>query len=276
MKEVCVITGGGSGMGLATAKVMAEKHAIVISGRTEQKLQKALDELRSVNIEASAVVCDVSDRVSVENLAKVAGDLGHVTAVIHAAGISPNMGDPESVLRINALGTIHVHEVFYEVMSEGGCLIDVSSMGAYVAPSIILPARSYRLSGNDPELFLKKMLSRTRILPKKFRSGLAYAISKNFMIWYAAHEAPKFAEKKLRVLSVSPGAFETDMGDLEKDGADNLVKFCAIKRYGKVEEIAHLLAFCADKRLGYLTGVDILCDGGCIAGYRNTPFLGRG
>jgi hypothetical protein len=61
------------------------------------------------------------------------------------------------------------------------------------------------------------------------------------------------------------------MGLLAKAGADRLMEFNAIRRYGRVEEIAELLAFCADKRVGYLTGTDILCDGGCVAGTQNDP-----
>ena len=67
MKKVCVITGGGSGMGLATAKVMGKDHIIIISGRTVKKLEGAIDELRALNIEAKAYPCDVSDRRGILN-----------------------------------------------------------------------------------------------------------------------------------------------------------------------------------------------------------------
>jgi NAD(P)-dependent dehydrogenase (short-subunit alcohol dehydrogenase family) len=57
------------------------------------------------------------------------------------------------------------------------------------------------------------------------------------------------------------------MGRLEKDsGAGKLTEYAALKRFGKPEEIAELLAFCASDKPGYLTGVDILCDGGTRAG----------
>ena len=65
------------------------------------------------------------------------------------------------------------------------------------------------------------------------------------------------------MLSVSPGSFETPMGELEKDGVDGYLGKSALKRIGKVEEIASLLAFCASDKPGYLTGADIFCDGGC-------------
>jgi Dehydrogenases with different specificities (related to short-chain alcohol dehydrogenases) len=65
------------------------------------------------------------------------------------------------------------------------------------------------------------------------------------------------------------------MGELEKDEAATYVQRCAIKRFGKVEEIAELLAALSQEKMGYLTGVDILCDGGCIASGAS-PFNRKG
>jgi NAD(P)-dependent dehydrogenase (short-subunit alcohol dehydrogenase family) len=66
-------------------------------------------------------------------------------------------------------------------------------------------------------------------------------------------------------LSVSPGSFETPMGELEKDRVKEYTNQSAIKRLGRVEEIADLFAFCVSYKASYLTGVDILCDGGSLA-----------
>jgi len=55
------------------------------------------------------------------------------------------------------------------------------------------------------------------------------------------------------------------MGELEKEEAASFAKFCAVKRPGRVEEIASLFAYCASEAAGYLTGADILCDGGLVA-----------
>jgi NAD(P)-dependent dehydrogenase (short-subunit alcohol dehydrogenase family) len=112
---------------------------------------------------------------------------------------------------------------------------------------------------------MAKMMQRVNLFPKKNRSGIAYGISKNFVIWYAKTDAEKFGKKGIRVVSVSPGLFETPMGEVERDISEDFIDQCAIKRYGKVEEIAHLFKYIADEKLAYLTGVDILCDGGCIA-----------
>lgn len=265
MKKVCVITGGGSGMGLATAKILGKENYIIIVGRTLKKLEAALKELRAEGIEAEAFSCDISNRASVQKLAARSKEVGTISSVIHAAGMSPHMGDARKIMETNAIGTINMNEVFYDVMDEGSCIIDVSSMAGYLSPKLIMPTKSYKYSRTDKEVFMKKVMSRVRLFPKKVRAGVAYAISKDFVIWYAKTDAAKFGQKDIRVLSVSPGSFETPMGEIEKEDNERLIKNCAIKRFGHVEEIANLLAFCASNKAGYLTGVDILCDGGCVA-----------
>lgn len=265
MKKICVITGGGSGMGFETARQMGRDHSIIICGRTVKKLEGAVGELKAEGIDVEAFPCDVADYQSVERLARYASEKGTVAAVIHAAGMSPHMGDARSIMETNALGTIYINNAFFRVMGEGSCVIDVSSMSAYLTPKLVMPVGLYKYSVTDPQLFLKKIMKRVNLFPKSVRAGVAYGISKNFVIWFAKQDAARFGRKGARVLSVSPGNFETPMGELEKDEADAYTKYCAIKRFGKVSEIASLFAYCAGESAGYLTGVDILCDGGLVA-----------
>lgn len=105
MGKVCVVTGGGSGMGLAAAKFMPKDHIIVVSGRTEAKLTKAVEQLQEAGFEAYAKTCDTSKRDSVKALAEYAASLGTITNVIHAAGVSPAMkGTMENILRNQCAG----------------------------------------------------------------------------------------------------------------------------------------------------------------------------
>ena len=144
MKKVCVITGGGSGMGLATAKLVCEEgYYTILVGRTASKLEKAVNDLRSAGGEAEAFSCDVSDRESCFALAKHAAEYGEVKAILHIAGLSPHMGDAEKILRGNALGTVNINDAFYEIMAPGGCVIDTSSMSAYLAPQFVMPKGAY-------------------------------------------------------------------------------------------------------------------------------------
>lgn len=267
MKKVCVITGGGSGIGFATAKIMGQQALhVILAGRSAKKLENAVAELKAEGIEAEAFSCDVSDQGGTRALAGTALERGKVEIVIHAAGMSPHMGDAQKIMEANALGTVNVNDAFYGVMHDGGCIIDTSSMSAYLTPKLIMPGRCYKFSRTDRGKFMKKMMRRVNLFPRKVRSGVAYGISKDFVIWFARTDAARFGQKGVRVLSVTPGNFETPMGELEKDEAMTYVKYNAIKRLGRPEEIARLYAALADGRIGYLTGADILCDGGCVAG----------
>lgn len=88
MADVCVITGGGSGIGLETAKCMPKDKILVISGRTQAKLDAAVAGLEGLGFEAYGVPCDVSVRRDVHELAVVASLKGTITNVIHVAGAS--------------------------------------------------------------------------------------------------------------------------------------------------------------------------------------------
>ena len=264
MKKVYVITGGGSGMGLATVKALGKDHKIIISGRTASKLQGAVDELVKEGYDVEAFSCDVSSRESVKALAQFALSKGDIDAVIHAAGVSPHMGNGETIIRINALGTYYVDEEFSKVMKEGTVILNVSSMSAYILPAMMLPTKSYKLIFNDEEKFLKKLLKRSRLIGKNMETSLGYPISKNFVCWLTKRLATSYYEKGIRIISVSPGNFETPMGNLESEQGAMFLKNNAIKRFGNVDEIAVLFAHLIDPRLGYLTGEDIVCDGGCI------------
>lgn len=269
MKKVCVITGGGSGMGLEAAKFMPKDRVIVIAGRTVAKLEKAVEELKELGFEAYAHAVDTSDRKSVRELANYAATLGTITNVINSAGMSPAQTNGEKLLRINALGTVYVNEEFSKLMSEGSVIVDISSNSAYSLPNFIIPKKAYPLAETDEEAFVKKILKRANIAKTDYqKAGFAYAISKNFVCWYAAKCAFEYGKKGIRVVSLSPGLISTDMGNAEKENGGYLIKFAAEERMGKPEELGFAIATLADERNGYLAGVDVLCDGGSTRGQK--------
>lgn len=266
-RTVSVITGGAGGMGLATAKIVGREHDVLVSDVSQEGLDRAVGELAALGITAESFVCDIADREAVRRLARHAASLGTVVSVVHTAGVSPQMGAAEMIMRINAIGTVNVTEAFLAIAGEGFSLVNVASMAAHLSPGFLLPQRSYKYAMTDRSLFLARMMRRCRMLPKGQRPGIAYSISKNFVVWYSRRMAPAFGAKTARIVSVSPGSFDTAMGRLEeKSGSGAMLRFGALQRFGKVEEIAEVLAFCASDKPGYLTGTDILCDGGVVAG----------
>lgn len=272
--KVCVITGGGSGMGLAAAKFMTGKK-VVISGRTVSKLEKAVAELKEAGIDTVAHACDTSDRNSVKELAAFAASLGTITTVINSAGMSPTMAGPEKLLRVNALGTVYMNEEFSKLMGQGSVIEDIASNSAYSLPKILIPKKAYPLAMTNEDEFLKKTIKRASIAKDEYgKAGFAYAISKNFVVWYAQYSAFKLGPKGIRVVSLSPGLIDTGMGEAEKEHGGYLLKFAAEHRMGTPEELGFAIASVADERNGYLAGVDVLTDGGATYGKDFLKLLG--
>ena len=270
MANVCVITGGGSGMGLEAAKFMPKDKIIVLSGRTVSKLEGAIEQLKAIGYTAYAKACDTSNRESVKELVAFASSLGEVKNVINSAGVSPAMkGTPEGILRINALGTVYINQEFSKVMKAGSVIVDVASNSAYILPSFIIPKKAYAWAETDEEKFLKKLCKRAGLAKGEYQQkGFAYSLSKNFVVWYAKKCAFEYGLKGIRVVSLSPGLIATDMGNLEKEDGGMLIPFSAEERMGKPEELGYALATVADERNGYLAGVDVLCDGGSTNGMK--------
>lgn len=277
MKNVCVITGGGSGIGFAIAKQMGRSHEIIISGRNLEKLKSAAEELYSLDIEVNIFKCDISNKKSVQEFADYCKNKGDIKTLINSAGISPNSGNMEMLFNTNALGTIYINEAFSKIIKPGGCIINVASMSAYLLP-YLLPKEmisniDYSLSINDLESFKNKIFSEISTLPENLRDKAAYAISKDFVIWYSTQYACICSKDGIRVLSISPGTFDTPMGQLEGEHASSFAINGALGRVGKPEEIATLFEFCASPGASYLTGTDILCDGGSISAMKRAISL---
>lgn len=266
MTNAAVVTGGAGGMGLAAARALGRDGAVLICDVDSGRLQAAKRELSEAGVQCAATICDITDRSSVSAVVEQAQQLGTVVSVVHTAGVSPSMGSADLIVRINALGTILINQAFLAIAHPAMGIVNVASVAGHQLPAFLAPVRSYRKSSIDIDRLLTELVRVCRVVPRARRPQLAYVLSKNFVIWYSKAMAVQFGQKGARVVSVSPGSFDTSMGRLEASiGATALAQFGALKRFGHPTEIAELLAFCASDKAGYPTGTDIICDGGVMA-----------
>ena len=270
MANVCVITGGGSGMGLETARYIDKDVILVLTGRTVEKLENAKKILEEEGHEVHLIACDVSLRRDVHELCLLASSLGTIKTVIHAAGLSPAMADPETIIKVNAVGTKNINMEFYKYMNDGGVIVDVASSSAYDVPGILVMHQIYEEAEYEEEDFVKHMTTEAKLALDDYNeSGLAYVLSKNFAVWYAKKCSHEYAKKGIRVVSVSPGLIETDMGKREVEKAEfarQMVANTCAGRMGTAKELGFAIATIADERNSYLCGVDVLIDGGAASG----------
>lgn len=267
MKKVVVIIGGGSGIGLATAKHMSKDKIIVIASRTLLKLERAVEELHELGYEAYCKTCDIIDRNQVRELAEYCSSLGEITNLINSAGLSAGMieGDPSILYKVNSLGTVHVVEEFEKHMKSGSVIVCLASLAAYIAAKLPISTKKFLLAETDEELFIKKNMLHTKIIKDEYDAALVtYAFSKKFVIWYVERCAFALGKKGIRIVSVSPGYIDTSMGRLElaRAGHIGIVDNTTNGRMGTAEEAGYAVATIADEKNGYIAGVDILMDGG--------------
>lgn len=277
-RDVFVITGGACGMGYATAEILSKRNntTLLLTGRNPEHLEHAEERLKAqkAHVRIAIETCDVANPDDVLHLADTASRLGTVRGVVHTAGLSPNMGDYKQIIAVNALGTLYVDRAFMTIACEDFTMVNVSSLAAHILPKAMLPTHVYQSVKIGPHALGRKLEARCRLLPKNLRSSIAYPISKNFVNWYTRHLAGAYGTRGAHIISVSPGSFDTTMGELEKDsGAGALANLAAIKRFGEPHEVGELLAWLVTDSPVYLTGTDILIDGGAMAKMNLTNML---
>ena len=269
MKKISVITGGHGGMGKAIAKELGKDSALVLAARSEKKLLAAQAELQELGYEVYTFTVDISNEARVKELAEYAASLGRVVNVIHTSGVSPTDTKTEAILTINAMGTLYMTNAFYPVMAEGGVMVNFASVAAYTmeAPDEWLEVFD---ECDAPEFYEKLQEIVAPFGGDDFiQSGIAYCVSKRFVIYLSQKNAKRFANKHCRIVSVSPGSYLTPMHqkliDNQPETAASQLESIPTGRWGHAYEIAALTAFLCSCGAGFITGVDILADGGQTA-----------
>lgn len=267
MKKVHIVTGGTSGMGLSTAQELGRYGMVFVGGRNQNRLDDAVSKLKANGVDAQGHVCDIADRESLEQFARAAQELGEIGHVVNAAGLDYDAASSEKLIRVNMGGTINVVETFMPLMRDA-CLVNYSSItGYFYTPS---PEEKDVWDHPDAHDFvaaaLEKVLEHPNpqagMLPDEY---VTYCGTKAFVIYYTKANTVRFADRGLRIFSVAPGSFLTPMLEGQSADLDRIAQGTAFKRLGNPDEIGKLIADLVDPALGYLTGCDIIMDGGKMA-----------
>lgn len=267
-KPVLVIVGSG-GMGAAIARRLGYGRTLVLADFDEARLETFAASMRGDGYEAVAQKVNVSDRASVAELAETAARLGPVTGIAHTAGVSPQQAPVAAILSVDLLGTAIVLEEFQRVIAEGGAGVVISSMGGHMGTYPAELEQALALTPTD-ELLGLPFLAADRLT----NAGAAYSIAKRGNQLRVTSAAPSWGERGARINSISPGIISTPMGQLELAGEGGvgmraMLDASAAKRLGTPEDIANATEFLLDPRSSFITGTDLLVDGGVIAALRS-------
>ncbi len=265
-KDVIALLGAGS-MGCAIIRRIAAGKKILMGDISEKNLEKAANDFKYGGYDVETCIVNALEKDSVKAFAKKAASLGNVMYFIDTAGASPNQASPEHILNLDMTGTGYAVDAFGEVMAEGGAGLIISSQTGYMYP---IP--------NEVELEIlktptEKLMDVPFIKETAVNSGLAYMIAKRVNHLQAQKAAATtWKERRARINTISPGVIVTPLAYDEfaaaGDGYQQMIDASAAMRTGTSEEIAEAGAFLLGENAKFITGTDLLIDGGVIAAIR--------
>ncbi|MBP5468115.1 MAG: SDR family oxidoreductase [Candidatus Riflebacteria bacterium] len=269
-KDVIALLGAGS-MGTAIVKRIATGKKILLGDISEKNLEKVSNEFKYGGYDVETIVVNALEKDSVTAFAEKAASLGKVMYFIDTAGASPNQATPEHILNLDMVGTGYAVDAFGKVMGKGGAGLLISSQAGYMYP---IP---YEIELEILKTPTEKLLDLPFIKKTVKNSGLAYMIAKRVNHLQAQKAAATtWRERRARINSMSPGVIVTPLaydefaaiGDLYQ----NMIDASAAMRTGTSEEIADAAAFLLGEHSTFITGTDLLIDGGVMAAIRTGQY----
>ena len=267
-RDIVVVIGSG-GIGLAIARRQGFGKAVLLADFNEKILQAAAEDMRGAGYIVETQVVDVASRGSVMALADRAASLGNVMQVVNTAGLSPNMAPPAKVLQVDLYGAAVVFEEFGRVVASGGAGLIISSMAGHMMRP--LPEdQEQALAFAPADTLLDLSFLKGDAVPN---SLVAYMIAKRANHLRVQAASVSWGERGARVNSISPGIVVTPLAQHELnseigDGYRAMIAASPSKRMAPPEEIAVAASYLLGPDAGFITGSDLLIDGGVIAAMR--------
>ena len=240
--KVAFINGGSRGIGAATARRLASEGAKVAVGYAASAIaaEALVEEIKAAGGEAVAIKADASDAAALTKaIDSVAERFGRLDILVNSAGVlllGPtdqfSLEDFDRTIAVNVRAVFVASQAAAKHMTDGGRIINIGSTNAQRMP---------------------------------FEGGAAYAMSKSALVGLVKGMARDFGSRNITVNNVAPGPIDTDMNPAESDFATGLHGLMALKRHGKAEEVAAMVSYLAGPEAGFVTGADLLIDGGFAA-----------
>lgn len=262
---VALVVGSG-GIGLATARRLAQTHRVVLSSRSAGALEQRAAALREEGLDVIGVPCDITDAASVDALAAAVADRGVFRACAHVAAFSPSMGDWEAVMRTNLIGAANIERALLPLAGTGSAIVFVGSLAGHLAN----PSPEILVLLDDPHG--ENIVARIAAVAGEVDSGLAYRLSKFALRRMCERRAAAWGARGGRIVSISPGLVATPMGALEFKNQPvkyDLLAATPLQREATTPEIVDAIEFLLSGRASFISGIDLLVDGGLMATKRH-------
>ena len=240
--KVALVTGGSRSIGAAIARRLAADGASVALtySSSPEKADEVVRAIQSAGGKALAIKADAADEKAVRGaVTKTVEKFGGIDILVNNAGVallSPiekfTMEDFDKSIAINVRSLFVATQEASKQMRDGGRIIHIGSTNSDRMP---------------------------------FAGGSVYALTKSAIVGFTKGLARDLAPRNITVNNVQPGPVNTDMNPENGPFAETLKSLLALKRYGRTEEIAGMVSYLAGPEAAYITGSNLLIDGGFAA-----------
>lgn len=271
MANVMILTGAGQ-IGMAIARRMGYGMKIVIGDKKPENAQAIAKILNDAGFDVVPMEMDLSSRASIQNIITEAQKYGDITMLVNAAGVSPSQAPVEVILKVDLYGTAVLLEEVGKVIAPGGVGVTISSQSGHRMKQLT-QEEDEQLACTPTEELLKLPL----LQPENIRDTLhAYQLAKRCNEKRVMAESVKWGEKGARINSISPGIIVTPLAIDEFNGPrgdfyKNMFAKCPAGRPGTADEVANVAELLMSEKGAFITGADILIDGGATASYFYGP-----
>ena len=258
---IAIVTGAAGGMGSASARALAADgwDNLLLCDRSAEALEAVAVPLRAAGTKVAVLTGDIADPAFPGQMIAAIGDQP-IAAFVHTAGISPGMGDAARILVVNLDATVRLIDAVRPRMAPGAAAVLYASNSAHMPMPPEASAAFWAPLPEGGALALAHFAERPE---------LAYPLSKIGVRALVKREAKSFGAHGARLVSISPGAIDTQMTQGEGRTSPivgQMIERSAIGRIGRPEELANVTAFLCSAKASFGSGVDWLVDGGQTAG----------
>ena len=267
MNDVVLLTGAGQ-IGMAIARRIGHGKKIVIGDKNIENAKNISKIMTEAGLDTEVHECDISSRESIINLIRFAQEFGEISYFINAAGVSPSQAPIEAILKVDLYGTAVLLEEVGKVIKEGGVGVTISSQSGHRMKQLGSVIDEQLATTPTEELLDLEVLN-----PENIDDTLhAYQLAKRCNVKRVMYEACRWGEKDARINSISPGIIVTPLAIDEFNGPrgdfyKNMFENCPSGRPGTADEVANVAELLMGDKGAFITGSDILTDGGATASY---------